>query len=122
MIRVKLKFNDRKYNNLVISHATFQPSLAKRSKLDQNPMISESNDTPFSRPNTLSLPQYCSSDLSNALPSLNTPSAGLGGYIGNGDYSSLNNQQTFLTPMTLGPQPVTPTNAGTPLHGELRQL
>jgi len=102
----------------VISHAAFQPSNSKRSKHNRSPMISDSNDGPtFSRPNTLPLvSQY--SDMSNNLPSLNTPSAGLGGYAN--EFSVLN-QQTFLTPMTLGPIPVT-SHANTPPHGELRQL
>jgi hypothetical protein len=102
----------------VISHANFQPSSSKRSKLNQSPMISDASEGPaFSRPNTLPLvSQY--SDMGNNLPSLNTPSAGLSGY---GNEFSILNQQTFLTPMTLGPIPVT-SHANTPPHGDLRQL
>lgn len=108
----------------VISHAAFQASSAKRSKLDQVSLISsESNESPaFSRPNTLPLTtsHYCSTELANSLPSLNTPSAGLNIYTGN-EFNLLS-QQTFLTPMTLGPVPVT-SNANTPPHhGDLRQL
>ncbi|KAI6190252.1 Transforming protein v-Fos/v-Fox [Aphelenchoides bicaudatus] len=108
-------------NDPVISHATFQPTSIKRSKLNESPLISESNESPaFSRPTSLPLaaPRY-SNELGNNLPSLNTPSAGLNIY--SGSEFSLLNQQTFLTPMTLGPIPVT-SNANTPPHGDLRQL
>ncbi|CAD5222965.1 unnamed protein product [Bursaphelenchus okinawaensis] len=103
-------------NDPIISQAAL-----KRSRHSPLPSINEIDPTvrmsqshPFARPT--SLPLSTMSQYSNEmnLPSITTPSSGLG------DSYNLLNQQTFLTPLIPGAVPV-PLH--TPPHnGELRQL